>query len=137
MPDQYQTPPAPSALSASEPLGQLAVSLDTANLPDDVDIKGLLAFQRVANYLSAAQIFLQSNALLQHELTHDDVKPRLLGHWGTCPGLTLVYAHGSHLITRHARHGDDIQMLYITGPGHGAPSILSTLFIEVRLIIHS
>lgn len=134
MPDQYQTPPKPSQLSAGASLGSYAVELDveSPSIDKDYDIQGLIGFQRAANYIAAAQIFLQSNGLLKRELTHDDVKPRLLGHWGTCAGLTLVYAHGSNLITRHAASGDDIQMLYVTGPGHGAPSLLSTLFIEVR-----
>ena len=56
---------------------------------------------------------------------------RVIGHWGTCAGLSLVYAHASYLITRHASQGDDVRMLYVTGPGHGAPGLLSTLFIEV------
>lgn len=112
------------------PLGEYAVKLDTESLKD-LDITGLLSFQRAANYLAAAQIFLQSDTLLQRALTQDDIKPRLLGHWGTCAGLTLVYAHASYLITRHSQRSEDVQMLFVTGPGHGAPSILSTLFIEV------
>lgn len=133
MPDQYQTPPKPSSLQAKTPLGDYAVSLSPDSLQEkDLDITGLLAFQRAANYLAAAQIFLQSNTILQGPLTKDDIKPRLLGHWGTCAGLTLVYAHASYLITRHSQKSEDVQMLFVTGPGHGAPSILSTLFIEVR-----
>lgn len=131
MSDQYQTPPKPSSIDASKPLSEFAVKLDIESIKD-LDIEGLLAFQRAANYLAAAQIFLQSNTLLQNKLTQDDVKPRLLGHWGTCAGLTLVYAHSSYLITRHSQKGDDLQVLFVTGPGHGAPSLLSTLFIEVR-----
>lgn len=131
MSDQYQTPPKASALDPRRPLGDFAVQLDIESIPS-LDIPGLLSFQRAANYLAAAQIFLQSNTLLQNKnLTADDVKPRLLGHWGTCAGLTLVYAHASYLITRHAREGDDLQVLFVTGPGHGAPSLLSTLFLEV------
>lgn len=134
MPDQYQTPPKASAIDASKPLEELAVKLDIESI-NDLDITGLLAFQRAANYLAAAQIFLQSNTLLQKsKITKDDVKPRLLGHWGTCAGLTLVYAHASYMITRHSRQGDDLQMLFVTGPGHGAPSLLSTLFIEVSTL---
>ncbi|KAF8312100.1 phosphoketolase [Clavulina sp. PMI_390] len=130
--DQYQTPPAASLIDPSKPISSFAVQLDTS-APKDLDLDGLLAFQRAANYLSAAQIFLQSNTLLQGnggKLVKDDVKPRLLGHWGTCAGLTLVYAHASYLITKQAKEGNDLQMLFITGPGHGAPSLLSTLFIE-------
>lgn len=57
----------------------------------------------------------------------------VIGHWGTCAGLNLVYAHASYLITRLANRGEDVRILYVTGPGHGAPGILSTLFIEVRV----
>lgn len=151
--DQYQTPPKPSLLDPNVTLSDLDVKLDPNSIRD-LDITGLLAFQRAANYLAAAQIFLQSNTLLEKPLTKDDVKPRLLGwsissasviqsinflcvigHWGTCAGLSLVYAHASYLITRHASRGEDIRMLYVTGPGHGAPGILSTLFIEVRILV--
>ena len=134
MPDQYTTPPKPSSLVASDALSSLLVHLDVENVPANIDLDGLLAFQRAANYLAAAQIFLQSNALLSRELKQDDVKPRLLGHWGTCAGLNLTYAHASALITRHAADGDDVQMLYVTGPGHGAPAILSALYIEVSAV---
>lgn len=131
MPDQYTTPPKPSLLDADSRLGQLRVDLDLNALGSKLDIDGLLAFQRAANYLAAAQIFLQSNVLLENEFAKDDIKPRLLGHWGTCAGLSLAYAHASALITRHAEDGDDVQFIYITGPGHGAPAILAALYIEV------
>ena len=78
MSDQYQTPPKPSSIDASKPLSEFAVQLDIESIKD-LDIDGLLAFQRVANYLAAAQIFLQSNALLEKPLVADDIKPRLLG----------------------------------------------------------
>ena len=130
---QYTTPPKPSQLNPSTSLASLAVELDVASLfkSQKHDIEGILAFQRLANYLSAAQIFLQSNSLLQKPLTKDDIKPRLLGHWGTCGGLNLTYTHATALITRHAEAGEDVQMVYITGPGHGAPAILSVLYLEV------
>lgn len=76
--DQYQTPPEPSLLDPNTRLSELAVQLDPESIKD-LDLEGLLAFQRAANYLAAAQIFLQSNTLLQRPITHDDVKPRLLG----------------------------------------------------------
>lgn len=76
--DQYQTPPAASLLSPDVTLRDLAVQLDSESIKD-LDLEGLLAFQRAANYLAAAQIFLQSNTLLEKPLTADDVKPRLLG----------------------------------------------------------
>jgi xylulose-5-phosphate/fructose-6-phosphate phosphoketolase len=73
-------------------------------------------------------IFLKDNVLLKRELSSDDIKPRLLGHWGTCPGLTLVYSHLNRLIVEQ-----DLDMLYVVGPGHGAPSILANLWIEGSL----
>lgn len=76
--DQYQTPPKPSLLDPNLTLGNLNVKLDPDSI-HDLDVTGLLAFQRAANYLAAAQIFLQSNTLLQKPLTKDDIKPRLLG----------------------------------------------------------
>jgi xylulose-5-phosphate/fructose-6-phosphate phosphoketolase len=75
-----------------------------------------------------AMIFLQDNTLLERNLTTDDIKPRLLGHWGTCPGLNLVYAHLNRLIINH-----DLNMLYVVGPGHGAPAILAGLWLEGSL----
>jgi xylulose-5-phosphate/fructose-6-phosphate phosphoketolase len=73
-------------------------------------------------------IFLKDNILLKKDLSFEDVKPRLLGHWGTCPGLTLVYSHLNRLIKLH-----DLDMIYVVGPGHGAPSILANLWIEGSL----
>ncbi|KAH9856640.1 phosphoketolase [Lenzites betulinus] len=73
-------------------------------------------------------IFLNDNALVERDITPDDVKPRLLGHWGTCPGLVLVYAHLSRLICKTG-----VDALYVVGPGHGAPAILSCLWLENTL----
>ena len=70
-------------------------------------------------------IFLKDNALLERPLSPDDIKNRLLGHWGTCPGLILVYTHLNRLIRKL-----NLDALYIVGPGHGAPAILSCLWLE-------
>ncbi|KAG8785734.1 hypothetical protein FRC12_017231 [Ceratobasidium sp. 428] len=124
-------PPKHSSLPA-EILEQLKVNLPV-NIDEarqKYDLEGILNFQRIANYLAVAQIFLQSNARLTSPLEKQHVKARLLGHFGTCPGLNLTYAHASALITRHAKEGDDVQMLYVTGPGHGAPAILACLYLE-------
>lgn len=59
-----------------------------------------------------AMIFLKEDVLVERKITKDDIKPRLLGHWGTCPGLSLIYAHVNRLITKH-----DLEMLYVVGPG--------------------
>jgi xylulose-5-phosphate/fructose-6-phosphate phosphoketolase len=73
-------------------------------------------------------IFLSSNTLLSEHLQSSDIKPRLLGHWGTCPGLVLIYAHLSRLI-----RVQDLDALLVVGPGHGAPAILSCLWLENSL----
>ena len=89
------------------------------------ELNALARFQRVSNYLAAAQIYLKQNALLQEPLKPEDIKDRLLGHWGTSPGINMIYAHLNHLITRY-----DIDMFMVTGPGHGAPANLANLYLE-------
>src|SRR4029450_2221080 len=83
------------------------------------------AFWRAANYLSVGQIYLLDNPLLREPLTPDHVKPRLLGHWGTTPGLNLLYAHLNRVI--RAR---DLDMIYICGPGHGGPGMVANAYLE-------
>ncbi|HYX49539.1 MAG TPA: phosphoketolase, partial [Ktedonobacteraceae bacterium] len=80
------------------------------------------------NYLAAAQIYLKQNVLLREPLKPEDIKDRLLGHWGTSPGINMIYAHLNHLITRY-----DIDMFLVTGPGHGAPANLANLYLEGTL----
>jgi len=91
--DQYQTPPKPSLLDPNVTLGHLDVKLDPDSIPD-LDLTGLLSFQRAANYLAVAQIFLQSNTLLEKPLTKDDIKPRLLGQ--SCSRPLGSVAHSRH-----------------------------------------
>ncbi|MFI0434476.1 MAG: phosphoketolase [Parachlamydiaceae bacterium] len=88
----------------------------------------LKMYQRATNYLAAAQIYLQSNVLLRNPLQEADIKPRLLGHWGTCPGINLIYAHLNRLIKQY-----EVDMFLVTGPGHGAPAILANLYLESSL----
>ncbi len=83
------------------------------------------AYWRAANYLSVGQIYLKDNPLLDRPLTLDDVKPRLLGHWGTTPGLTFIYTHLNRLIVEH-----DLDMIYVTGPGHGGPGVVAETYLE-------
>src|SRR4029450_12432412 len=83
------------------------------------------AYWRGANYLSVGQIYLYDNPLLKKPLTKEHVKPRLLGHWGTTPGLNLLYVHLSRLIKKH-----DLDMIYITGPGHGGPGLVANAYLE-------
>src|SRR4051794_17630036 len=88
-------------------------------------LRELDAWWRAANYLSVAQIYLMSNPLLREPLTLEHIKPRLLGHWGTTPGLNLLYAHLNRVI--RAR---DLNMIYITGPGHGGPGMVANTYLE-------
>jgi xylulose-5-phosphate/fructose-6-phosphate phosphoketolase len=83
------------------------------------------AYWRAANYLSVGQIYLKDNPLLERPLTIEDVKPRLLGHWGTTPGLNFLYVHWNRLIKE--RHLD---MIYIIGPGHGGPGLVANTYLE-------
>ncbi len=83
------------------------------------------AYWRAANYLSVGQIYLLDNPLLHRPLTAGDVKPRLLGHWGTTPGLNFIYAHLNRLIKQH-----DLDVIYIAGPGHGGPGIVANVYLE-------
>jgi xylulose-5-phosphate/fructose-6-phosphate phosphoketolase len=80
---------------------------------------------RAANYLSVGQIYLLDNPLLRSPLLSEQVKPRLLGHWGTCPGLNLIYAHLNRIINKHS-----LEVLLITGPGHGGPALIANAWLD-------
>ncbi len=83
------------------------------------------AYWRAANYLSVGQIYLYDNPLLKTPLTRAHIKPRLLGHWGTTPGLNFIYVHLNRIIKAH-----DLNMIYITGPGHGGPGLVANAYLE-------
>jgi len=83
------------------------------------------AYWRAANYLSVGQIYLLGNPLLREPLTLEHVKPRLLGHWGTTPGLNFIYAHLNRVIKR-----DDLNVIYLAGPGHGGPGLVANTYLE-------
>jgi xylulose-5-phosphate/fructose-6-phosphate phosphoketolase len=83
------------------------------------------AYWRAANYLSVGQIYLYDNPLLKEPLKRAHIKPRLLGHWGTTPGLNFIYAHMNRLIKKH-----DLDAIYVTGPGHGGPGIVANTYLE-------
>jgi xylulose-5-phosphate/fructose-6-phosphate phosphoketolase len=90
--------------------------------PEHADLD---AYFRAANYLTVGQIYLQDNPLLREPLRPEHVKPRLLGHWGTSPGLSLLCAHLNHFITR-----DDLNVLFMAGPGHGGPAVVANAYLE-------
>ena len=83
------------------------------------------AYWRAANYLSVGQIYLYDNPLLKKPLTLEHIKPRLLGHWGTTPGLNFIYVHLNRIIRQY-----DLNIIYVTGPGHGGPGIVANTYLE-------
>ncbi len=83
------------------------------------------AYWRAANYLSVGQIYLYDNPLLKEPLAKEHIKPRLLGHWGTTPGLNFIYAHLNRVIKKN-----DLDMIYVTGPGHGGPALVANAYLE-------
>ena len=97
-----------------------------AHMSDEVE--AIKKYVRATNYLTVAQIYLRDNFLLRHPISFDDIKPRLLGHWGTCPGINFVYANLNRLIIKHKQ-----EMLFVLGPGHGFPALQANLFLEGTL----
>ena len=102
----------------------LASRLQTKPLQDD-ELRKINAYWSAANYLSVGQIYLLNNPLLKEPLKLEHVKPRLLGHWGTTPGLNFIYVHLNRVIKR-----DDLSMIYIAGPGHGGPGLVANTYLE-------
>jgi len=92
------------------------------------EIEKIQKYVRAANYLSVAQIYLQDNFLLTRPLKADDIKPKLFGHWGTCPGINFSYGHVNQLINRHNQSA-----VFVLGPGHGMPALQANLFMEGTL----
>lgn len=112
------TAPDPARTTGTWPVREVA-DLDEATL------ERLDRWWRAANYLSVGQIYLLDNPLLRRELVAEDIKPRLLGHWGTTPGLNFLYAHLNRAIAER-----DTSTIYITGPGHGGPGLVASSYLE-------
>ncbi len=89
------------------------------------ELRRIDAYWRAANYLSVGQIYLLDNPLLREPLKLEHIKPRLLGHWGTTPGLNLVYVHANRAIRKY-----DLNMIYVAGPGHGGPGVVANVYLE-------
>jgi len=89
------------------------------------ELRKMNAYWRAANYLSVGQIYLFANPMLREPLKLEHIKPRLLGHWGTTPGLNFIYVHFNRLIKKH-----DLDVIYITGPGHGGPGLVANTYLE-------
>ncbi|MBM0231232.1 phosphoketolase family protein [Micromonospora sp. STR1_7] len=100
-------------------------ALDVRSALTDDELRRLDAYWRAANYLTVGQIYLLGNPLLREPLTPDDIKPRLLGHWGTSPGLNLIYVHLNRVIVAR-----DLNAMLVTGPGHGGPAIVANTWLE-------
>jgi xylulose-5-phosphate/fructose-6-phosphate phosphoketolase len=97
----------------------------TAASLDEDELRRIDAYWRAANYLAVGQIYLLENPLLREPLRAEHVKPRLLGHWGTTPGLNFIYAHMNRAIKRW-----DLESIFIAGPGHGGPAVLANVYLE-------
>src|SRR6187397_1324640 len=95
------------------------------NALSDKELKLIDAYWRAANYLSVGQIYLFDNPLLKQPLKKEHIKPRLLGHWGTTPGLNFLYAHLNRVIKKY-----DLDMIYVAGPGHGGPALVANAYLE-------
>ncbi len=104
--------PAPPTDPVNEPLSAAELAL-------------MQRYWQAANYLTIGQIYLGANPLLREPLCAEHIKPRLLGHWGTSPGLSLIYVHLNRLIRRH-----DLDAIYLAGPGHGGPALLANVYLE-------
>jgi xylulose-5-phosphate/fructose-6-phosphate phosphoketolase len=104
------------------PAGRTSLSGD--ELKKD-ELKKIDAYWRASNYLSVGQIYLYDNPLLKKPLTKEHVKPRLLGHWGTTPGLNFIYVHLNRVIKKY-----DLSVIYVAGPGHGGPALVANTYLE-------
>src|SRR5437660_5678587 len=92
---------------------------------DQARLRLMNRYWQAANYLTVGQIYLQENALLREPLRAEHVKPRLLGHWGTSPGLSFIYVHLNRVIRAH-----DLDVIYLAGPGHGGPALVANVYLE-------
>ena len=110
------------ALTATADIAGLSVSDQPLS---QEELRKMNAYWRAANYLSVGQIYLYANPLLREPLKLEHVKPRLLGHWGTTPGLNFIYVHFNRLIKKY-----DLNVIYVCGPGHGGPGMVANTYLE-------
>ncbi len=120
--DGFTAPADGTAAQVASPLA--AGGVPSGPLPAD-ELRRINAYWRAANYLSVGQIYLLDNPLLREPLLPEHCKPRLLGHWGTTPGLNFIYAHMNRVIRNW-----DLDAIYIIGPGHGGPAIVANAYLE-------
>jgi xylulose-5-phosphate/fructose-6-phosphate phosphoketolase len=120
-----KTPLAEKVRAARPPNGLAAHPPEKKGPLDPEQLRKINAYWRAANYLSVGQIYLCENPLLRQPLKLEHVKQLLLGHWGTTPGQNFIYAHLNRVIKQH-----DLNMIYISGPGHGAPAVVGNVYLE-------
>lgn len=94
------------------------------------ELRKIDAYWRASNYLSVGQIYLLDNPLLRKPLKREHIKPRLLGHWGTTPGLNFIYVHLNRIIKAH-----ELSMIYLAGPGHGGPGIVAHTYLDRKSVV--
>ncbi|EWG44569.1 hypothetical protein FVEG_15677 [Fusarium verticillioides 7600] len=129
MPGEVIDRPNPAPLDSHLPDAALELALKAPKKQLDKKIaQSLNDFQHAACYIAGSMIFLKDNVLLERDLKAEDIKPRLLGHWGTCPGIILVWSHLNLLIRNY-----DLEVIFVIGPGHGAPAALASLWLEGSL----
>jgi xylulose-5-phosphate/fructose-6-phosphate phosphoketolase len=111
-------------MASASSTGSVKLPSSTGPLSSE-ELRKIHAYWRAANYLSVGQIYLYKNPLLREPLKLEHTKPRLLGHWGTTPGLNFIYVHLNRLIKKY-----DLNVIYVTGPGHGGPGIVANTYLE-------
>src|SRR5579863_7636910 len=111
-------------MATAAPAGSASPSASVQPLSRE-EFRKMHAYWRAANYLSVGQIYLLDNPLLSEPLKIQHIKPRLLGHWGTTPGLNFIYVHFNRLIKKY-----DLNVIYVTGPGHGGPGVVANTYLE-------
>src|SRR5450432_4082939 len=112
-------------MARSEKRGLKTVTMTEREPLTNAELDAIDAWWRAANYLSVGQVYLHDKQLLTEPMRPEHVKPRLLGHWGTTPGLNLIYAHLNRLI-----RNQDLNLIYVCGPGHGGPGMVANTYLE-------
>ncbi len=106
-------------------MNEPAMPVNTTGPLSEEEVHAMNAWWRASNYLSVGEIYLQDNPLLKKPLALEHIKPRLLGHWGTTPGINFIYVHLNRVIRKY-----DLDMIYIAGPGHGGPSLVANCYLD-------
>ena len=118
------TPTADSEVLALSAYGKARSTIQGAPLSAD-ELRKTIAYWRACNYLSLGMIYLYDNPLLREPLRAEHIKNRLLGHWGSSPGLSFLYTHLNRIIMKY-----DLDVIFMAGPGHGAPGVLAPVYLE-------